>query len=187
MLKVVIAILIVVAIAAYVLMIKRALQKKKAKANQTEQEKPQRKDVLTPNEQAMYNRLAQALPDQIVLAQVSFGALLNAKSKATRNTFDRKIADFVVCDRAFQVLAVIELDDSSHKGKEIQDASRDGLLTQAGYRVLRYQHIPDNDQVQKDLQSHNTVCSVKSTPPAQPLGNRQVGQKRLRPGEVQQR
>jgi len=144
---------VIVVIATYVLTIKLALKEKKTKANQSEREKPQRREpALTANEQAMYNRLAQALPDLIVLAQVSFGALLNAKSQATRNTFDRKIADFVVCDRAFQVLTVVELDDSSHKGKEEQDASRDSLLTKAGYRVLRYPRIPDIDQVQRDLQ-----------------------------------
>jgi len=117
-----------------------------------EKELPQRKRaVLTINEQGMYNRLAQALPELIVLAQVSFGSLLYAKSQAARNTFSRKIADFVVCDRAFRVLAIIELDDSSHKGKEAQDAGRDAMLTNAGYHVLRYRHIPDIERVQNDL------------------------------------
>ena len=99
----------------------------------------------------MYNRLVQSLPDLVVLAQVSFGALLTARAYAARNTFDRKIADFVVFDRGFQVLAVIELDDSSHKGKEARDAQRDALLTQAGYRVLRYPRIPDIDRVKADF------------------------------------
>lgn len=30
-----------------------------------------------------------------------FGALLSSRSRASRNTFDRKIADFVVCDKTF--------------------------------------------------------------------------------------
>jgi len=183
--KVWMTIFIVVIVALWALKMFLAIKEGKAKANQVEREKPQRKAVLTPNEQAMYNRLNQALPDLIVLAQVSFGALLNAKNQTTRNTFDRKIADFVVCDRAFQVLAVIELDDSSHKGKEVQDASRDSMLTQTGYRVVRYQQIPDIDQVQRDLQSHDTACDVKSTPPAQQPGSRQTGRQRLRPGGVQ--
>ena len=56
-----------------------------------------------------------------------------------------------MCDRAFQVLAVIELDDKSHQGKETQDAERDAMLERAGYRVIRYANVPDVAQVQKDF------------------------------------
>lgn len=77
-------------------------------------------------------------------AQVSLGALPSSRSRASRNTFDRKIADFVVCDKAFQVLATVELDDS-HWGSKARDTARDLLLTAAGYRVLRYNRIPDID------------------------------------------
>lgn len=122
-----------------------------------------RKEPLTRHEQAMYNRLRQSMPDLIVLAQVSFGALLTAKSYAIRNTFDRKIADFVICDKAFQVLAVIELDDSSHKGKEAQDAKRDEMLKQAGYRVMRYKRIPDIEQARKDFAS--LTCGADTVTP----------------------
>lgn len=99
----------------------------------------------------MFNRLKQALPTTTVSAQVSFGALLAAKSRATRNRFDRKIADFVICDHAYQVLAVVELDDASHRSKTSADSARDLLLTQAGYRVLRYPNIPDIDRVKLDV------------------------------------
>lgn len=85
----------------------------------------------------MYPRLLKALPDIVILAQVCFSALLTARKTGTRNRFDRKIADFVVCDKALQVLAVIELDDSSHRGKEGKDAARDKLLQDAGHRVTR--------------------------------------------------
>ncbi len=123
----------------------------KAKLDGGPQEAVRKKDPLTANEQAMFNRLKGALPQYTVLAQVSFGALLAARSTATRNTFDRKIADFVVCDPAFQVLAVIELDDSSHKNRRERDAKRDAMLTEAGYRVVRYARIPDIDRVQADF------------------------------------
>lgn len=141
LLPVILLALVVAAIAAAV------AGKKGGKSNET----PRKKPPLTANEQAMFNRLKGALPELNVLAQVSFGALLTAKSRPARNTFDRKIADFVVCDAAFQVLAVVELDDSSHKGRERQDASRDSLLTTAGYRVLRYPRVPDIDKVRSDF------------------------------------
>jgi very-short-patch-repair endonuclease len=109
------------------------------------------RNPVTKHEQPMYFRLREAFPDDIVLAQVAFSSLLTAKEQAARNTFNRKVADFVLCDKAFQVRAVIELDDSSHNGREAQDESRDALLTQAGYRVLRFKHVPDITNVQKAL------------------------------------
>ena len=106
---------------------------------------------LTRNEQAMYFRLHGALPDLIVLSQVSFGALLSGRSTAVRNTFDRKRADFVICEKSFKVVAIVELDDSSHDGKEDRDEKRDAQLRHSGYRVLRYRGIPDIDRVQADF------------------------------------
>lgn len=106
---------------------------------------------VTENEQAMYFRLVQAFPSGVVLAQVAFSALIQSKDRATRSTFDRKRADFVICTKAFQVAAVIELDDSSHKGREAQDAKRDSLLQSAGYRVLRYKTIPDIEKLRIDV------------------------------------
>lgn len=122
------------------------------KAPQRKRQKPWAKaSPLTKREQPMYFRLIEAFPDHIVLAQVAFSALLDSKSPAIRNTFDRKVADFVVCSKGFTVLAVIELDDSTHDGRELQDAARAALLTEAGYRVLRYRTVPDASKLQADL------------------------------------
>lgn len=106
---------------------------------------------VTKYEQPMYFRLREAFPDDIVLAQVAFSALLTTRDRATRNTFDRKVTDFVLCDKAFQVKAIIELDDSSHHGREAVDMKREALLTQAGYRVLRFKRVPDIEVVKKAL------------------------------------
>jgi very-short-patch-repair endonuclease len=122
--------------------------------------KPLRKRFLTEREEAMFNRLKSSLPAAHVLTQVSFGALLQAKNRSVRNTFDRKIADFVVCDQAMQVVAVIELDDASHKAKESSDRARDVLLEEAGYRVLRYKNIPDITQVQTDFKQLTNAAGV---------------------------
>lgn len=141
---------LLIAGALVVLMVVGALTQKGAAGSS---EKPRRRWVLTKNEAAMYHRLVQALPDKLILAQVSFGALLTARSKGARNRFDRKMADFVVCDKALQVLAIIELDDISHRGKEGRDAARDKLLLDAGYRVIRYPRIPNAEKVQADFAS----------------------------------
>lgn len=112
-------------------------------------EKPKKKAPLTEREQGMYWRLREVISDRthVVLAQVSFSALLSSRQQATRNTFNRKTADFVVFTKAFEVVAVIELDDASHRGREKEDAERESLLTRAGYRVIRFKNIPDRGEL----------------------------------------
>lgn len=111
------------------------------------------KELATANEQGMFWRLVGALPmpEYVVLTQVSFGALLMAKDGASRYSFAQKRADFVVCNKGFKVLAVIELDDSSHKGNEQKDNDRDAMLIEAGYRVLRYKRIPEVAKLRADI------------------------------------
>jgi len=118
---------------------------------------------LTKREQSMHFRLASTFPERVVLAQVAFSALLKTSSRATRNTFDRKVADFVLCDRAFSVLAVIELDDSSHAGRNRQDGARDQLLIEAGYRVLRYAQVPDSDRLLQDFNLPDKAATSPAT------------------------
>ncbi|MEY4882428.1 MAG: hypothetical protein RIS34_282 [Pseudomonadota bacterium] len=112
-----------------------------------------KRQIATANEQGMFWRLAECFkqPEFVVLAQVSFGALLSAKGGASRGSFSQKMADFVLLDKSFKVLAVIELDDSSHKGREKEDANRDAMLTEAGYRVLRYAKTPDRAKLLSDM------------------------------------
>jgi len=121
-------------------------------------DKPKARPPLTAREQAMYNRLVQTLPDLVVLPQVSFGALLTARTRAARSSFSRKIADFVVCDRSFKVVAVVALGDKNSKGKSQRDLDRDALLVEAGYRVLRYPRVPDVGRVEADFDP--TMASV---------------------------
>lgn len=116
-----------------------------------------RKKILTDREQAMCNRLIQTFPDYIVLSQVSFSALITSKDQRTRNGFNRKVADFVLCDRAFEVLAIVELDDKSHKGREVIDNLRDNWLTSVGYRVVRYSNVPDIEKLRADFATNSVA------------------------------
>jgi len=99
----------------------------------------------------MYFRLVQAFPDHVVLAQVAFSALLATRDRPTRATFDRKVADFVLCNKGFVVSAVLELDDASHKSRRAQDAAREALLRKVGYRVLRFKNVPELRELQAAL------------------------------------
>jgi very-short-patch-repair endonuclease len=109
------------------------------------------KKPLSDREQSMYFRLRDSLPNRIVLAQVAFSALLETKDRPTRATFDRKVADFVICSTAFEVIAVVELDDASHRGNEAKDTKRDGLLTAAGIKVVRFKNVPNQSEVLAEL------------------------------------
>ncbi|WP_444765073.1 DUF2726 domain-containing protein [Roseateles sp.] len=124
------------------------------------------KKLLTDREQPMFYRLMQAFPDDVVLCQVAFSSLLTAKDQATRSTFNRKVADFVIATKAFEVLAVLELDDSSHRGREAQDNKRDALLERAGYRVLRFKNVPDVDAVQRAVRP-SAPGQIQRNPPSQ--------------------
>lgn len=124
------------------------------KLGQTPKEIPRRRGPVSKHEQPMYFRLRDTFPEHVVLAQVAFSALLTARHRRTRNTFDRKVADFVLCTKAFEVLAVIELDDLSHRDRMEQDAARDLLLTNAGYSVLRFKQVPDPDELRAKVSAH---------------------------------
>jgi very-short-patch-repair endonuclease len=102
-----------------------------------------RRRLLSKNEQPMYFRLRETFPDHVVLAQVAVSSLVNSRSKSTQSTFDRKVADFLLCTPAFDVLAVIELDDANHKADAEADAASDAMLMEAGYQVLRFDRVPD--------------------------------------------
>ncbi|MET3496620.1 DUF2726 domain-containing protein [Variovorax boronicumulans] len=152
---------VVVLLAVGLLVLGVVARNKGSQINSGFVDKPKARAPLTAREQAMYNRLVETLPDLVVLPQVSFSALLTARTRAARSTFSRKIADFVVCDRTFKVVAVIELAGKERKGKAPRDSSRDALLTEAGYRVLRYHRVPDIGRVEADFDP--SLASVSPT------------------------
>lgn len=70
-------------------------------------------------------------------------ALLEAASADRRTAHADRLriaqqrVDYVVCDPAGQVIAVIELDDRTHNRRK--DAIRDNRLAQAGISTIRYE------------------------------------------------
>ena len=118
-----------------------------------------RRALMTKREQAMYWRLRETFPDSVVLGQVAFSALITS-AFAHRNRYDRKTADFVVCDPSLQVLAVIELDDASHAGREGKDAARAALLTSAGYKVLRFANVPNATELRAQLPMQTPTAAL---------------------------
>ena len=103
------------------------------------------KPLLTNNEQSFLRVLEDALPSHRVFPQVAFAAFLTEDPglarqtrQALRNKFNRKFADFVVCDRnTLQIVALVELDDRTHVASA--DRQRDELTQAAGYKTIRFQ------------------------------------------------
>lgn len=109
------------------------------------------KRVITPFEQKMFLRLNEAFPHNYVLPQVAFSALITSDQYKYRARFNRKVTDFVILNHDMNVIAIIELDDPTHIGKEKQDAERDYMLNQAGYQVFRYTDIPSIQTLKQDI------------------------------------
>lgn len=99
--------------------------------------------LMTDNEFEFFNRLIQALPDYYIFPQVSFGAILDSigetaqEKQRIRFTFSQKRADYVIYNNYKQIVAIVELDDRTHNVQN--DAKRDAMLNEAGYKVLRFQ------------------------------------------------
>ncbi len=89
---------------------------------------------------------------------------MTAQGYTTRNLFNRKVADFVVLDKSFNIIAIVELDDSSHKGKEHTDAERDALINEAGFKVIRYKRTPETEQVHLDFGITNISTTLTPIP-----------------------
>ncbi|WP_151687499.1 DUF2726 domain-containing protein [Acinetobacter nosocomialis] len=138
-------------IAIMILAILSVLKKGESKNRNAKRTPIKGKPIITMNEQPTFMKLKEALPEHIILAQVAFSAFMTAQGYATRNLFNRKVADFVVLDKAFNIVAIVELDDSSHKGKEQFDAERDALIHEAGFKVIRYKRTPELVQIHRDF------------------------------------
>ncbi|GAC1374905.1 MAG: DUF2726 domain-containing protein [Aquirhabdus sp.] len=106
--------------------------------------------LLTVNELPIFLKLRKALPDHIILTQVALSALLSSTGQVTRNRFNRYRADFVILDKEAHVVAIIELNDESHKLQNGKVDERHAMLTEANYHVIRYSHTPDIEQIQRD-------------------------------------
>jgi very-short-patch-repair endonuclease len=152
-------------IAMMILVILSVLKKGESKNRNAKRNPIKGKRIITMNEQPTFMKLKEALPEHIILAQVAFSAFMTAQGYATRNLFNRKVADFVVLDKAFNIVAIVELDDSSHKGKEKFDAERDAFIQEAGFKVIRYKRTPELAQIHSDFNIAISSLAQVSTEP----------------------
>lgn len=128
--------LVLITIAVFVLILKFAIAKMEGAKFRL------RTPFLSVPEQNMYRRLVEALPEHVVLAQVAFSQMITVEGGNRKENFRKfgtarqKVADFVVCDKSFEVIAVIELDDSTHSAGK--DEKRDEIIREAGSKTVRW-------------------------------------------------
>lgn len=139
--------LLVIAIAVFGGLAKGG-QRRKFKYNPNETWPFEKKKLMTAPEQLFYSRLIESLPELCVFSQVQLSQLVSVKKghdfKQWFNRISRMSADFVVTDKAMEIIAVIELDDRSHnKPERIEaDKKKDKALTSAGIKVIRWKVSP---------------------------------------------
>ncbi|QIO10113.1 DUF2726 domain-containing protein [Acinetobacter lanii] len=121
--------------------------------------------VFNTYEQLTFTRLKEILPEANILAHVSFDALLTTKLPRTRRKYEKLFADFVVLNKDCRVIAVIALGEllSAKRSKLAQQ--QDLLLEAAGYRVIRYEGVPEYQQLRDDfLTEYIDMQSLNSMP-----------------------
>ena len=151
-----------------ILAIAYVLMKKRFPLDQRDEPWPYyAKTTLSQPEQVLYHRLAAALPEHIVLAQVQLSRVLGVKKgfdfNAWNNRINRMSYDFVVCEKDFRVIAIIELDDKSHeKASRIEaDAKKERATAAAGIPLIRWRpgDLPDEPSIRQALAKHMRLPS----------------------------
>jgi hypothetical protein len=103
---------------------------------------PQATKVLSGQERVAYAALQRALPECIVLAQVPMARFLNVPKRNSYADWLRRIGyqcvDFAVCDKAAQVIAVVELQKDAQQPPTARARKRLARMT----RSLEAARIP---------------------------------------------
>ena len=108
---------------------------------------------LSDPEQSLYWRLREAMPNSVILAQVSVSRFVVPEShdvsarKALFNQISQKSVDFLVCLPDFTIIAAVELDDSTHQ--RMRDARRDAIFRSASVPLVRFnvREIPGAEEL----------------------------------------
>lgn len=164
------SILILIVVIAIFGCLAKAGQKRKFKYEPNGEWPFEKKKLMTASEQLLYSRLIESLPELCVFSQVQLSQLMSVKKghdfKQWFNRISRMSADFLVTDKAMEIIAVIELGDRAHnKPDRIEaDKKKDKALTSAGIKVIRWKVSPmlTVAQIKEDFN-----LSEKMTPPIQ--------------------
>lgn len=107
--------------------------------------------VFNSIEQLTFIRLKEILSEANILAHVSFDALITTKFQHTRSKYQKMFADFVILDKDYRVIAIVALDDQTSTKRANEAKYQEALLQSAGYRVIRYSHVPEYQQIRDNF------------------------------------
>jgi hypothetical protein len=118
-----------------------------------------KKNLMTPTEIKLHDRLVSAFPDYLVFTQVQLSQVVQAPAPADRfkwnNRINRMSLDFVLCEKTSNPICVIELDDKTHlrDSAKVRDEKKDKALGAAGIPIVRIkvEDIPTAAQLPKLL------------------------------------
>ena len=114
-----------------------------------------KKTLLNKNEQEFFWVLVKALPELLVLPQVSMNQIFSNTSLIQRNLIGQNSIDFMICKRDFKMLVAIELNGPSHKteSQKRRDLNKANALKSASIPLLIYENhnIPNAEQVRNDV------------------------------------
>jgi len=115
---------------------------------------PQPTRVLSTPERIAFGRLTRALPEYMVLAQVPLSRFINVPKRNSYADWLRRVGyqcvDFVVCDMAAQVIAVVEL----QSGQPSERARK---------RLTRISRTLKAAQIPLQVWNENSLPSVETT------------------------
>lgn len=104
-----------------------------------------RRRLLSQSELALFHRLAQSLPEHIVLARVHLPQALEfwpgGRTQALFNRISQLSVDFLVVDADTSIVAAIELDDGAHGRRPWADARKTHALRSAGLPLIRWSSL----------------------------------------------
>lgn len=112
---------------------------------------------ISTHQQTMFLRLKQALPEHHVFTQMRFSTFLTAKSYTVRLKLQQKVADFVIVDQNFDVIAVIDMKDGTAKNRDQQHHEYDIVFEDVGIAMMRYSDVPTIEQIQSDVFKLKTI------------------------------
>lgn len=107
----------------------------------------EKKNLLTKAEYSFWKTLKEKCGDEFIICpKVRMEDFLNIKAKGSYGELQRyrgyiksRHIDFMLCDASLRIVAGIELDDNSHKSKDIEktDALKNDVFTSIGLPLYR--------------------------------------------------
>ncbi len=121
------------------------------------------KKPLTKTETIFYQRLVEALPGYVVLAQVQLARFIdfdksrmhvNEKYKWLQPIAYQSV-DFLICNKDFSIVTAIELDDKSHASQSVinRDEKKSANLAAAKIPLIRWhaERMPLHEEIKQEI------------------------------------